>query len=87
VVPVLGSAAVLGMADLDSLGKTRRGQYVLEHMPPAAQAIRLAGDAVMGWGARRRSRALLLIGAAVIAAGWSHALWPHAQARHGQTRP
>jgi hypothetical protein len=87
VVPVLGSAAVLGMADLDSLGKTRRGRYVLEHMPPAAQAIRLAGDAVMVWGARRRSRAFLLIGAAVIVAGWSHALWPHALARQAQPRP
>jgi hypothetical protein len=84
VLPMAGSAAVLGMADLDSLGRTRRGRYVLEHMPPAAQAVRLAGDAVMGWGAGRRSRALLLIGAGVIVVGWSHALWPRALARHGQ---
>ncbi len=78
LVSVAGSAAVLGLADLDALAKTRRGQYVLEHMPPSAQALRLAGDALMGFGARRRSRALLLAGAAVIVAGWSHAAWPQA---------
>ena len=60
LVSVAGSAAVLSVADLDALAKTRRGQYVLEHMPLSAQAIRLADDALMGFGAHRRSRALLL---------------------------
>ena len=78
LVSVAGSAAVLSMANLDTLAKTRRGQYVLEHMPPSAQAIRLAGDTLMGFGAHRHSRALLLAGAAVIVAGWSHAAWPQA---------
>ncbi len=78
LVSVAGSAAVLSMADLDGLAKTRRGQYVLTHMPPSAQAIRLAGDALMGVGAHRRSRALLLAGAAVIVVGWSNASWPQA---------
>jgi len=68
--PVAGSAAVLGTADLDALARTRRGRYVLSHMPPSAQAVRLAGDALMGFGAHRRSLALLLAGAAVIVAGW-----------------
>jgi hypothetical protein len=45
-------------------------------MPPSAQAVRLAGDGLMGLGAYRRNVALLLAGAAVIAAGWSHAAWP-----------
>jgi hypothetical protein len=49
---------------------------VLVHMPPSAQAVRLAGDALMGLGAHRRSAALLIAGAIVIAAGWSHAAWP-----------
>jgi len=57
------------------------GRYVLAHMPPSAQAVRLAGDALMGLGAHRRSFALLLVGAAVIAAGWSHAVWPRTSAR------
>lgn len=77
VVPVASSVAVLGLADLDVLVRTRRGRYVLVHMPPSAQAVRLAGDALMGLGAHRRSSALLVAGAAVIAIGWSHAAWPH----------
>jgi hypothetical protein len=76
LLPVASSATVLSLADLDALAKTRRGQYVLQHMPPSAQAVRLAGDGLMGLGARRRSVALILVGAAVIAAGWSHAVWP-----------
>jgi hypothetical protein len=63
------------MADLDALAATRRGRYVLAHMPPSAQALRLAGDTLMGWAAHRHRAALLAAGAAVIAAGWSHAAW------------
>jgi hypothetical protein len=74
--PVAGSVAVLSRADLGALAVTRRGRYVLVHMPPAAQAVRLAGDALMAWGAHRRSAGLLITGAAVVAAGWSHAAWP-----------
>src|SRR5690348_12594791 len=76
LLPVAGSLAVLTMADLDALATTRPGRYVLAHMPPTAQAMRLAGDALMGLGAHRRSAALVMAGAAVIAAGWSHAAWP-----------
>jgi hypothetical protein len=36
LLSVAGSAAVLSLADLDALAKTRRGRYVLEHMPPSA---------------------------------------------------
>ena len=76
LVPVAGSGAVLALADLDALARTRRGQYVLAHMPPSAQAVRLAGDALMGIGAHRRSRVLLVMGAALIAGGWSLGLAP-----------
>ena len=81
VLPVAGSVAVLTLADLDALAQTAPGQYVLAHMPPSAQAVRLVGDALMGLGARRHSVALLLAGATVIAAGWSHAAWPRTSAR------
>ncbi len=79
LVPVAGSAIVLCVADLDALAATRRGRYVLAHMPPSAQAVRLAGDALMALGAYRRSRGLLIAGAAAIAVGWSHALWPRSE--------
>src|SRR5260370_41946046 len=65
----------------DALAKTRRGQYVLKHMPPSAQALRLAGDALMGFGAYRRSFALVVAGAVVIAAGWAQAAWPRTSSR------
>ena len=81
VLPVAGSIAVLRLADLDALAETTPGRYVLAHMPPLAQGVRLAGDALMGLGARRHSVALLLAGATVIAAGWSHAAWPRTSAR------
>lgn len=80
VLPAAGSLAVLTLADLDALAQTAPGRYVLAHMPPSAQAVRLAGDALMGLGARRRNLPLLLAGAAVIAAGWSHAAWPRTSA-------
>jgi hypothetical protein len=81
MLPVAGSAAVLGLADLDGLSRTRRGRYVLAHMPPSAQAVRMAGDAVMGLGAYRRSAPMLLAGAVMIGIGWAHALWPQASGR------
>jgi hypothetical protein len=76
LLPAAGTAAVLGLADLGALARTRRGQYVMDHLPPSAQAVRLAGDAVMGLGAHRHSRPLLLLGATLVAAGWSHPAWP-----------
>jgi hypothetical protein len=75
VLPVAGSLAVLAMADLDALAATRWGRYVLAHTPPTTQALRLPGDALMGWAAHRRRVTLLAADAAVIAAGWSHAAW------------
>ncbi len=86
LVPVAASGAVLALADLDGLSRTRRGRYVLVHMPPAAQAVRLAGDALMGLGAFRRSVPLLLAGATAIGVGWSHALWPRPAAPAGPAR-
>jgi hypothetical protein len=76
IIPVAASGVVLALADLDGLSRTRRGRYVLAHMPLSAQAVRLAGDALMGMGAYRRSGRMMVAGAALIGAGWSHALWP-----------
>jgi hypothetical protein len=72
-LPLAGSIGVLTMTDLDRLARTRRGRYVLAHMPLSAQAVRLAGDSVTAFGARRHSRVLLATGALLIAAGWSYA--------------
>jgi hypothetical protein len=45
---------------------------VLEHMPPAATALRLGGDTLMAVGAWRRKPSWLLAGAVIVAAGWPH---------------
>jgi hypothetical protein len=73
VTPAIASAALL-RADTTRLRSTRRGRYVLKHMPPAAQAVRLAGDAVMTAGAWQRNGLLIVAGALIVIAGWSHGL-------------
>jgi hypothetical protein len=84
--PVLGSAIVLATADLPRLAATRRGRYVQEHMPPAAQALRLAGDALTVWGARRHRPGLIAAGIVVVAAGWSHGPFTRATAAYRRSR-
>jgi hypothetical protein len=74
LLPVMGSALVLGFADLKELRDTPRGKYVLQHMPPASTALRLGGDTLMAIGAWRRKPSWLLAGAVIVAAGWSHGL-------------
>jgi hypothetical protein len=75
VIPAVASAVLL-RTDTTPLRSTRRGRYVLEHMPPVAQAVRLAGDAVMTVGAWRRSGFLIIAGLLIVIAGWSHGLIP-----------
>jgi hypothetical protein len=75
LLPVIGSALVIRFADLDRLRYTARGRYVLEHMPPASTALRLGGDTLMAIGAWRRTPSLMLAGALLVAAGWSHGLY------------
>src|SRR5260370_18615863 len=43
LLPIAGSALVLGFPDLDRLRNTKRGQYVLYHIPPASTPLPLAG--------------------------------------------
>jgi hypothetical protein len=73
LTPPIASAALL-RADTNALRSTRRGKYVLKHMPAAAQAVRLAGDAVMTVGAWRRNGRVIAVGTLIVIAGWSHGL-------------
>jgi hypothetical protein len=73
--PIIGSALVINLADMDTLKQSARGRYVLEHMPPATTAIRLGGDMVMAVGSWRRRPSWILAGAVIVAAGWSHGLF------------
>jgi hypothetical protein len=73
LAPAIASAALL-RADTTRLRSTRRGRYVLKHMPAGAQAVRLAGDAVMTIGAWRHDGLLIGAGTLTVIAGWSHGL-------------
>ncbi len=75
VPPVVGSALVINLADMDGLRRSSRATYVLEHMPPTATAIRLAGDVVMGVGSWRRRPSWIVAGGLMVVAGWSHGLF------------
>src|SRR5260370_38367315 len=54
LLPIAASALVLSFADLDRLRNTKRGRYVLHHMPPPSTALRLCGDTLMAVGSWRR---------------------------------
>ena len=75
-LPSALAPALVLRCDLSSPRSTRRGRYVLEQMPTAAQAVRLAGQAIM-WRAAYRHRASgVIAGALTILIGWSHGLLP-----------
>ena len=54
-----------------SATRTRRGRYVLEQMPPSAQALRLLGQVVMWRAAFRHRFPGVAAGALAILVGWS----------------
>ncbi|MGZ4466603.1 MAG: hypothetical protein ACXVYY_14780 [Oryzihumus sp.] len=68
------ASTAVSRRDLSALGATRRGAYVLHHMPPSAQAVRYLGQLV-AWQAAYRHRPWgVALGHVVVAAGWSHGL-------------
>ena len=68
--PAVASALVM-RGDLSRLKATRRGRYVLEHMRPSAQALRLLGQAMMWRAAFRHRGPGVAAGALTILVGWS----------------
>src|SRR5260370_39456894 len=72
LLPIAGSALVLSFADIDRLRNTKRGQYVLHHMPPASTALRLGGHTLMAVGSWRRKPSWGGARTPLAAAGWAH---------------
>jgi len=68
------ASAVLTRRDLSPLQTTRRGRYVLIHMPPSAQALRYLGQVLAWYAAYRHRLAGIVLAHGLIAAGWSHGL-------------
>ena len=70
LVPLAASVFVL-TRDVSYLRSTKRGRYVLDRMPPPAQAVRALGDTLLVRGARRHQKGWMAAGAAGVAAGWA----------------
>jgi hypothetical protein len=81
LAPVVGSAVILRVANVDRLVNTPGGSYVLTHMPPLMVALRLLGDTLMTIGAWRKRPDAILSGMLLVAVGWSHGLLPHRHLR------
>jgi hypothetical protein len=75
-IPAAVASALVSRRDLSALRDSARGRYVLAHMPPAAQAARLAGQVVAWRAAARHDVRGILLGHVIVAAGWSHGLLP-----------
>jgi hypothetical protein len=72
--PAVTASAILMRRDLSALRDSRRGRYVLAHMPPSAQAVRFAGQLVAWRAAYRHSLAGIVAGHLLVVAGWSYGL-------------
>jgi hypothetical protein len=70
-VPAVTASVLVMRRDLSGLRDTRRGQYVLAHMPPAAQAVRLLGQIVAWWAAYRHRPGGIVVGAVIVVSGWA----------------
>jgi len=68
------ASATVTRWDLSPLQTTRRGRYVLIHMPPSAQALRYLGQVVAWYAAYHHRPAGITLGHVLVAAGWSHGL-------------
>lgn len=68
--PLLASLALLRWGELEPYRGSPLGRYVLRHMTPQMQALRLAGDVVMVVGAWRRQPLLILAGMCLVPFGW-----------------
>jgi hypothetical protein len=73
-LPAAVASAALIRRDLSGIRDTRRGRYVLAHMPPSAQTVRFIGQVIAWRAAYRHHLAGIAVGHALIAVGWSHGL-------------
>jgi hypothetical protein len=81
-LPAVIASAILVRRDMSSIRRTRRGRYVLEHMPPSAQAVRMLGQIVVWYSAYRRRPVGILTGHVIVGVGWSHGLVARFAARN-----
>jgi hypothetical protein len=77
-LPLVGSYVLLRWADAARFRRTPRRRDALAHMPPAAQTVQLAEDAVMAYGSWRQRPGVTAVGLGIVATGWSAGMLPSA---------
>jgi hypothetical protein len=84
LVPAIVASAVLmrRTEDLERLRSSAAGRYVHDYMTPRAQGVRALGDVLTAIGAWRRRPSVIVLGWAVVGAGWSRGLL--SQERRGE---
>jgi hypothetical protein len=85
------ASAIVMRRDLLPLAQTRRGRYVLAHMPVAAQALRYAGQIIAWYMAYHHRWFGIALGYLLVLGGWAYglvapgfALWHFADAGKSQ---
>ena len=72
--PMMSSAAILAVADLEPYGRSAAGRYVQKHMTATNTALRVAGLALLVAGAWWHRPVVFPIGVLVILLGWFRGL-------------
>src|SRR5260370_29486213 len=77
LLPIAGSVLVLSFGDLDRLRNTKRGQYVLHHMPPRTRRLHPAATTSMRAGPWPPKPPRIVAGTLFLAPGWFPAAFFH----------
>jgi hypothetical protein len=75
--PVIASALIMGLVDLEPYKRSAFGQYVGTYMTSRVVAVRVLGTVVTHVGAWYRKPALIPLGLSIVLLGWMRGiLWP-----------
>ena len=82
VPPMIASALIMRLANLETYRQSAMGRYVRENMTPSAVAIRILGTVITHVGAWLRKPMLIPLGLATVLLGWLQGkLLPNMRAR------
>jgi hypothetical protein len=68
--PVIASALVMRLANLETYKQSALGRYIRDYMTPSAVAIRILGTVITHVGAWYRKPALIPLGLMMVLLGW-----------------
>ena len=78
VPPIIASALIINVVDLEPYKQSTFGRYVRTYMTAPAVALRIVGTVVTHIGAWTRKPALIPVGLGLVLFGWTRGiLWPN----------